>query len=77
MKTERSEAPESDVMARIWVIERQIRLLSTLRDQANLEAVAHNQLARIVASLSDIRAIYTCRRIAATCENDALTSRER
>ena len=60
MKTERSQAPEADVIARIREIERQIRLLITLRHQAKLEADAYCQMARIAASQSDIRAMKVC-----------------
>ena len=61
METERSEAAQADVSARIRAIERQIRLLNTLRYQARLEADARCQLARIAASHSAIRAMRACR----------------
>ena len=61
MRTERSARPEAEVMERIRDIERQIRLLHTLRDEAALEADACCQMARIAASQSDMRAMKACR----------------
>jgi len=71
METARSEAPEADLTARIGEIEREIRLLNTLRYQARLEADARCQLARIAASQSDMRAADSCRRITARGANEA------
>ena len=56
MQAEQSEALEADDMARLYDIERRIRLLINLREQASLEADAYCQLARIAAAQSDIRA---------------------
>jgi len=60
MKSEESGALEANMTSPIQDLERQIRLLRTLRQQANLEAAAHHQLARIAALQSDVRALRSC-----------------